>query len=249
MNLDLTGKSVLVTGGSRGIGKAIVEACAAAGAKVAFTYRSSASEAEALRDALIANGHEALCFQSDAASFSGAEEAINTVVKTFGSLDVLVNNAGITKDNLLLRMSEADWDAVLETNLKSVFNYCKASYRQVMKQRSGSIINVSSVVGVMGNAGQANYAASKAGIIGFSKSLAKELGGRGVRVNVIAPGFIETDMTDAMNDTAKSALMAQIPLQKLGQVSDIANAVVFLASDASQYITGHTLNINGGMVM
>lgn len=249
MNLDLTGKSVLITGGSRGIGKAIVEACAASGAKVAFTYRSSASEAEALRDVLIANGTEAICFQSDAASFAGAEEAVNMVIKTFGKLDVLVNNAGITKDNLLLRMSEADWDAVLETNLKSVFNYCKVAYRQMMKQRAGSIINLSSVVGVMGNAGQANYAASKAGMIGFSKSLAKELGGRGVRVNVIAPGFIETDMTHSLSDAAKTALLGSIPLQRLGGVQDIANAVVFLASDASGYITGHTLHVDGGMAM
>ena len=249
MKLDLTGKSVLVTGGSRGIGRSIVEACAAAGAKVAFTYRSATAEAEALRDALIAQGTECICLQSDAAAFEAAEQVVNEVVKTWGKLDVLVNNAGITKDNLLLRMTEADWDAVLTTNLKSIFNYSKAVYRTMMKQRNGSIINLSSVLGVMGNAGQSNYAASKAGIIGFSKSLAKELGARGVRVNVIAPGFIETDMTHVLGDGAKEGLLKSIPLGSLGQPEDIAAAVLFLASDASRYITGHTLHVDGGMAM
>lgn len=249
MVLDLTGKTVLVTGGSRGIGKAIVQACAAAGAKLAFTYRSATTEAEALRDELVANGTEALCFQSDAADFGSAEQVVNEILKAWGRLDVIVNNAGITKDNLLLRMTEGDWDAVMDTNLKSIFNFSKAAYRAMMKQRSGSIINLSSVVGVMGNAGQTNYAASKAGIIGFSKSLAKELGGRNVRVNVIAPGFIETDMTHGLGGDTKESLMKQIPLGALGQASDIANAVVFLASDAARYITGHTLHVDGGMAM
>ncbi|MBN8587636.1 MAG: 3-oxoacyl-[acyl-carrier-protein] reductase [Rhodothermia bacterium] len=249
MQLDLTGKTVLVTGGSRGIGRAIVEVCVNAGAKTAFTYRSASAEAEALCEQLKGKGSEVMAFQSDAADFAASEQVVNEIIKTWGHLDVLVNNAGITKDNLLLRMTEADWDAVMTTNLKSIFNFTKAAYRPMMKQRAGSIINLSSVVGVMGNAGQANYAASKAGIIGFSKSMAKELGGRNVRVNVIAPGFIETDMTHVLGDAVKEALLKNIPLGTLGKPEDIAAAVVFLASDASRYITGHVLHVDGGMAM
>ncbi|HCR48987.1 MAG TPA: 3-oxoacyl-[acyl-carrier-protein] reductase [Bacteroidetes bacterium] len=249
MHLDLSGKIVLVTGGTRGIGRSIVEACVAAGAKTAFTYRSATSEAEALCEMLRKQGGEVLAYQSDAADFAASEQVVNEIVKAWGGLDVLVNNAGVTKDNLLLRMSEADWDVVLTTNLKSIFNFTKAAYRPMMKQRSGSIINLSSVVGVMGNAGQANYAASKAGIIGFSKSMAKELGGRHIRVNVIAPGFIETDMTHVLGDQVKEALLKSIPLGALGKPDDIAAAVLFLASDASRYITGHVLHVDGGMAM
>ena len=249
MNLDLTGKSVLVTGGSRGIGRAIAEACAGAGANVAFTYRASADTAEALRKALEVHGGQSLAIQSDASDFDSAGAAVDQVVKEFGSLDVLVNNAGVARDNLLIRMSEEDWDTVIGTNLKSVFNYCKAAYRPMMKQRSGSVVNISSVVGVMGNPGQANYAASKAGIIGFTKSLARELGGRNVRANVVAPGFVATDMTASLPEAAQQAMLSGVVLGRVAQPEEIANAVLFLASDASAYITGHVLNVNGGLAM
>jgi len=249
MTLDLSGKTALVTGGTRGIGRAIVEALAGAGAKVAFTYRSSADTAEALKAELEGQGAEALAIQSDAADFDTAQETVKQVIDAWGSLDVLVNNAGVTRDNLLIRMSEDDWDAVIGTNLKSVFNLCKAAYRPMMKQRAGSVINISSVVGVMGNPGQANYAASKAGIIGFTKSLARELGGRGVRANVVAPGYVDTDMTEAMPESARDALAGSIPLGRTAQPEDIANAVLFLASDASSYVTGHTLHVDGGLAM
>jgi len=249
MNLDLSGKTVLVTGGTRGIGRAIVRACAAAGARVAFTFRSSTEEAAALEKELAESGTETLIFQGDAASSDAAREAVSGLLKAWGTLDVLVNNAGITRDNLMLRMSEDDWDAVLDTNLKSVFNFARAAYRPMMKQRGGVIINISSVVGVMGNAGQTNYAASKAGIIGFSKSLAKELGGRGVRVNVVAPGYVATDMTEALNEAAREAMLGAIPLKRPASVDDIAAAVLFLASPAASYITGHVLHVDGGLAM
>ncbi len=249
MTLDLSGKSVLVTGGTRGIGRAIVEACAEAGARVAFTYRSSADTAEALKADLEKSGSEALALQSDAADFDAAQAAVDQVIEQWGSIDVLVNNAGVTRDNLLIRMGEDDWDAVIGTNLKSVFNACKAAYRPMMKQRAGSIVNISSVVGVMGNAGQANYAASKAGIIGFTKSLAKELGARGVTANVVAPGYVETDMTEALGDAAKEAMLGGIPLKRPATPEDIAAAVLFLASDAASYITGHVLHVDGGLAM
>lgn len=249
MTLDFTGKNVLVTGGTRGIGRAIVEAFANAGANVAFTYRSSTDEADALKQQLEAGGTEVLVFQGDAADFDAATEAVNTVVKTWGSLDVLVNNAGVTRDNLMLRMSEADWDAVIGTNLKSVFNYGKAAYRPMMKQRSGAIINISSVVGVTGNPGQTNYAASKAGIIGFTKSLAKELGSRGVTANVVAPGYVETDMTAVLSDAARDAMLGMVPLKRPASPTDIANAVLFLGSDAASYISGHVLHVDGGLAM
>lgn len=249
MTLDFTGKNVLVTGGTRGIGRAIVEAFAKAGARVAFTYRSSTETADALKASLEADGVEVLAFQGDAASFEAANEAVSGVLKAWGSLDVLVNNAGITRDNLMLRMTEADWDAVIETNLKSIFNFAKAAYRPMMKQRAGRIINVSSVVGVMGNPGQTNYAASKAGIIGFSKSLAKELGRRGVTVNVIAPGYVATDMTADLGDAAKDAMLNAVPLNRPGTPDDIASAAVFLASSAAAYITGHVLHVDGGLAM
>ena len=247
--MDFTDKTVLVTGGTRGIGRAIVEAFAEAGARVAFTYRSSTDEAEALRRALVDGGTEVLVFQGDAADAEAAQEAIGGVLETWGRLDVLVSNAGITRDNLMLRMSEDDWDAVVNTNLKSVFNFAKAAYRPMMKQRSGKIINISSVVGVTGNPGQTNYAASKAGIIGFTKSLAKELGSRGITVNVVAPGYVETDMTAALPEKAREAMLGVIPLKRPASPQDIAGAVLFLASSAADYITGHVLHVDGGLAM
>lgn len=249
MKLDLKGRAALVTGGTRGIGRAIVEALAGAGADVAFTYRSSTSEADALRAELEEKGVRVLVFQGDAADSASADEAVSGVLEAWGRLDVLVNNAGVTRDGLMLRMGEADWDAVINTNLKSVFNFCKAAYRPMMKQRGGHIVNLSSVVGVMGNPGQTNYAASKAGIIGFSKSLAKELGGRGVTVNVIAPGYVATDMTAELSDAAKDAMLGAVPLGRPATPTDIAGAVVFLASDAGSYITGHVLHVDGGLAM
>jgi 3-oxoacyl-[acyl-carrier protein] reductase len=249
MNLRFTGKSVLITGGTRGIGRAMVEAFAEAGARIAFTFRSSVEEAEALKSALEEQGVPALAFQGDAADASAAQTTIDGVLAAWGSLDVLVNNAGVTRDNLMLRMTEADWDAVINTNLKSVFNFCKAAYRPMMKQRYGRIINLSSVVGVMGNPGQTNYAASKAGIIGFSKSLAKELGSRGVTVNVVAPGYVATDMTASLPDGARDAMLNAVPLGRPAQPQDVAAAVLFLASSAADYITGHVLHVDGGLAM
>ena len=247
MELSLTGRNALVTGGSRGIGRAIVQALARAGANVAFTYRSSAEEAERLREEIEALGVNALAIQSDAGDFAAAEAVIQQVTEAWGNLDVLVNNAGITRDGLLLRTREEDWDAVIGTNLKSVFNFCKAAYRPLMKQRSGKIINMSSVVGVVGNPGQTNYAASKAGIIGFSKSLAKELGSRGITVNVVAPGYVDTDMTRSMPDGAKEAMLADVPLGRPATPEDVAASVVFLASSAADYVTGHVLHVDGGL--
>jgi len=249
MTIDLSGKTALVTGGTRGIGRAIVEALADAGAKVAFTYRSSSETADALKAELEGKGRDCLVIQGDAANADHANETVQAVMDAWGSIDVLVNNAGITRDTLMIRMSEEDWDTVMDTNLKSVFNFCKAAYRPMMKQRGGSIINISSVVGVTGNAGQANYAASKAGMIGFTKSLARELGGRGVRANVVAPGYIVTDMTSDLSDDVKEAMSSSIPLKRPGTPEDIASAVAFLASDAATYITGHTLHVDGGMAM
>ncbi|RMH50644.1 MAG: 3-oxoacyl-[acyl-carrier-protein] reductase [Bacteroidetes bacterium] len=249
MTLDFTDRTVLVTGGTRGIGRAIVDAFAEAGARVAFTYRSSTSEAEALKQHLEAQGTEALAFQSDAASATSAQEVVDAVLAAWGRLDVLVNNAGITRDGLMLRLTEEDWDAVINTNLKSVFNFARAAYRPMMKQRSGAIVNISSVVGVMGNPGQTNYAASKAGIIGFSKSLAKELGRRGVTVNVVAPGYVATDMTAELSEQAREAMLGAVPLGRPAHPEDVAHAVLFLASPAAAYITGHVLHVDGGLAM
>ena len=244
----LEGKTALITGASKGIGKGIAEAFAENGAQVAFTYLSSVEKGEALEKELSAKGVKTKGYRSDASDFEQAQELIDNVVADFGSLDILVNNAGITKDNLLMRMTEEMWDQVVNVNLKSCFNTVKAATRTFMKQRSGSIINMSSVVGVKGNAGQANYAASKAGIIGFTKSVALELGSRGIRSNAIAPGFIETEMTEVLDPATVQGWRDAIPLRRGGSTEDVANACVFLGSDLSAYITGQTLHVDGGML-
>ncbi|GAL67099.1 3-oxoacyl-[acyl-carrier-protein] reductase [Jejuia pallidilutea] len=244
----LEGKTAIITGASRGIGRGIAKVFAEHGANVAFTYSASVEAANALEKELKDAGVNAKGYQSNAASYEEAQKLAEDVLKDFGSIDVLVNNAGITKDNLLMRMGEEDFDKVIEVNLKSVFNMTKAVQRTMLKQRKGSIINMSSVVGVKGNAGQTNYAASKAGIIGFSKSVALELGSRNIRSNVIAPGFIETEMTAKLDEDVVKGWRAGIPLKRGGSPEDVANACVFLASDMSAYITGQTLNVDGGML-
>lgn len=244
----LENKTALITGATRGIGRGIAVTFAKQGANVAFTYSSSVAAAEELEKELISYGVKAKGYQSNAADFDAAQALAADVVKEFGGIDTLINNAGITKDNLLMRISEEDFDTVIDVNLKSVFNMTKAVIRPMMKNRAGSIINMSSVVGLKGNAGQANYAASKAGIIGFSKSVALELGSRNIRSNVIAPGFIETEMTAKLNEDVVQGWRDSIPLKRGGQPEDIANACVFLASDMSSYITGQTLSVDGGML-
>jgi 3-oxoacyl-[acyl-carrier protein] reductase len=246
---SLEGKKALVTGGTRGIGRAIVLHLAQAGADVAFTYARSREAAQEVEKEVEKAGRKALSFQADAADAARAVEVIDEITAAWGGLDILVNNAGITRDTLIMRMSEEQWDEVMTTNLKSVFNYSKACVRPFMKQRAGSIINISSVVGISGNAGQTNYAASKAGIIGFSKSLAKELASRSIRVNTIAPGYIFTEMTGQLGDKVLDSIKASIPMGMPGEVEDIAAGVVFLAGDASRYITGETIRIDGGMAM
>lgn len=245
----LENKVVLITGASRGIGRSIAEECANQGANVAFTYLSSDEKARALEAELSSKGITAKGFKSDAAKFDDAQTLVDAVVEAFGTIDVLVNNAGITRDTLLMRMSEEQWDEVINTNLKSAFNLTKAVQRPMLKARKGSIINMSSVVGVSGNAGQANYAASKAGLIGFTKSVAQELGSRNIRCNAIAPGFIETEMTDALDPKVVDEWRASIPLKRGGTPKDVADLTVFLASDMSLYITGQTINVCGGMLM
>jgi len=244
----LEGKTAIVTGASRGIGKGIATVFAQHGAHVAFTYSSSSEAAELLEKELQSFDTKVKSYKSNAANFEAAQELVANVLEDFGQIDILVNNAGITKDNLLMRMGEEDFDKVIEVNLKSVFNMTKAVQRTMLKQRQGSIINMSSVVGVKGNAGQTNYAASKAGIIGFSKSVALELGSRNIRSNVIAPGFIETEMTAKLDEATVEQWRAGIPLKRGGTPDDIANACVFLASDLSSYITGQTLHVDGGML-
>ena len=244
----LENKTVLITGASRGIGKGIATVFAQHGANVVFTYSSSVDAANALETELQALGVQAKGYQSNAADFEQAQELVENVLADFSTIDVLINNAGITKDNLLMRISEEDFDKVIEVNLKSVFNLTKAVQRTMLKQRHGSIINMSSVVGVKGNAGQSNYAASKAGIIGFSKSVALELGSRNIRCNVIAPGFIETEMTAKLSEEVVAGWRAGIPLKRGGTPNDVANACVFLASDLSSYITGQVINVDGGML-
>ena len=244
----LQNKTALVTGASKGIGRSIAFKFAEQGANVAFTYLSSVEQGQALEAALKAMGVKAKGYRSDASDFAQAEKLINDVVAEFGTLDILVNNAGITMDNLLLRMTEEMWDKIINVNLKSCFNTVKAACRPMMKQKGGSIINMTSVVGLKGNAGQANYAASKAGIIGFTKSIALELGSRNIRCNAIAPGFIETEMTGALNEETIKQWREAIPLKRGGTPEDVANLVVFLASDRSAYITGQTINVDGGML-
>ncbi len=244
----LEGKTVLVTGASRGIGRGIVLKLAEEGANVAFTYLSSPDKAAELEKELQSKGGKSKGYRSDAADYKSAEELITAIVAEFGALDVVVNNAGITRDNLLMRMTEEHFDEVIKTNLKSVFNITKACQKPMLKQRKGSIINISSVVGVKGNAGQSNYAASKAGIIGFTKSIALELGSRNIRCNAIAPGFIETEMTGALNEETVKQWREAIPLKRGGTAEDVANLVLFLASDLSSYITGQTINVDGGML-
>jgi len=245
----LENKVVLITGASRGIGKAIAQECVLQGAKVAFTYLSSEEKAKILCEELTLSGSEVCAFRSDAAHFEQAQQLVDQVLEKYGRIDVLVNNAGITRDTLLMRMSEQQWDEVLQTNLKSVFNLTKAVIRPMLKAKSGSIINMSSVVGISGNAGQANYAASKAGLIGFTKSVAQELGSRNIRCNAIAPGFIETEMTQALDPKTVDEWRNAIPLKRGGTPKDVANTVVFLASDMSSYITGQTIAVCGGMQM
>ena len=244
----LTGKTAIITGASRGIGHGIALAFAKQGANVAFTYLSSEEKAKVLEAELAAFGVKAKGYKSDAADFKAAEELVNNVVAEFGTVDVLVNNAGITRDTLLMRMSEQQWDEVINANLKSVFNLTKAVTKSMLKAKKGSIINMSSVVGVKGNAGQSNYAASKAGIIGFTKSIALELGSRNIRSNAIAPGFIETEMTAVLDEKVVQQWRDGIPLKRGGSVDDVANATIFLASDMSAYITGQTINVCGGML-
>tara|TARA_B110000503_G_C7115106_1_gene399999 strand:+ start:781 stop:1527 length:747 start_codon:yes stop_codon:yes gene_type:complete len=244
----LEGKIALITGASKGIGRAIAHTFASQGAHVAFTYLSSVVQGESLVAELKAKGVDAKGYRSDASNYEAAQELIADVVRDFGKLDILINNAGITRDNLLMRMSESQWDEIMEINLKSCFNTVKAAFRPLMKQRSGSIINMSSIVGIKGNMGQANYAASKAGIIGFSKSVALELGSRGIRCNVVAPGFIETEMTAGLDEKVVQTWRDAIPLKRGGSPEDVANACVFLASDSSTYITGQVLQVNGGLL-
>ena len=246
---SLDNKIALVTGGSRGIGKAIALALAAEGAHVAFTYKSASGAAEETAKAIRAAGRKALALQSDARNSDEASKVVDTVVRDFQRLDILVNNAGITKDTLLMRMSEQDWDDVIDTNLKSAFNFSKAVSRPMMGQRAGVIVNISSIAGVIGNPGQTNYSAAKAGMIGMTKTLAKELSSRNIRVNAVAPGFVDTDMTEKLTPQQKETLMAMIPMKRTAKPEEIASVVVFLASPASGYMTGQVLCVDGGLVM
>ena len=247
MNL-LQGKVAIITGASRGIGSGIAKVFAQNGANVAFTYSSSAESALVLENELNALGIKSKGYKSNAADFNEAQKLVDDVMADFGNIDILINNAGITKDNLLMRMSEEDFDAVMNINLKSVFNMTKAVQKVMLKNRAGSIVNMSSVVGVKGNAGQANYAASKAGMIGFTKSIALELGSRNIRCNAIAPGFIETEMTAKLNEDVVKGWRESIPLKRGGTPEDVANVCVFLSSDMSAYVTGQVINVDGGML-
>lgn len=243
----LEGKVALITGASRGIGEAIAKKYAEQGAHIAFTFLSSEQRARSLENDLRSNSSKVQAYRSNAASFSEAEKLVQYVIAEFGRIDIVVNNAGITRDNLLLRITEDQWDEVIDTNLKSVYNITKQVIKPMMKQRSGSIINMSSVVGVSGNPGQSNYAASKAGIIGFSKSIAQEMGSRNIRCNAIAPGFIETEMTDTLSDEVKKEFMKSIPMGRYGTAEEVANLCLFLGSDLSTYINGQVIHICGGL--
>ena len=245
----LDGKVALVTGGSRGIGRAIAVALAREGAKVAINFAGNEKAAEETKALVEQAGSEAILLKADVSDKDADAALIDTVIKTYGKIDILVNNAGITRDSLMLRMKEDDFDAVIDTNLRSVFYLTKAAAKSMMKKRTGRIINMSSVVGLTGNAGQVNYAAAKAGVLGITKSAAKELASRGITVNAVAPGFIETDMTDVLSDTVKESLLHDIPLKRMGEPKDVANAVLFLASDQSAYITGQVIHVDGGLVM
>jgi len=247
--MKLQGKTALVTGASRGIGREIALELARQGANVAVNYAGSEASANEVVDQIKALGQDAFAVQCNVSESESVSEMVKQTIEKFGSLDILVNNAGITRDNLLMRMKEDEWDDVINTNLKGVFLCTKAVTRQMMKQRSGRIINISSIVGVSGNPGQANYVAAKSGVIGLTKTTAKELSSRGITVNTIAPGFITTDMTDKLSEEVKTEMLKQIPLARFGEPSDIANVVVFLASDDSKYMTGQTLHVDGGMVM
>ncbi|WP_144461398.1 3-oxoacyl-[acyl-carrier-protein] reductase [Siminovitchia fortis] len=247
--MKLEGKVALVTGASRGIGRATAIKLAEAGADVVVNYAGSTDKANEVAEQIKALGREAITYQCNVSDSDAVQSMVKDVIAKFGRLDILVNNAGITRDNLLMRMKEDEWDDVIDTNLKGVFLCTKAVTRQMMKQRSGRIINVASIVGVIGNPGQANYVAAKAGVIGLTKSSARELASRGITVNAVAPGFIATDMTDQLADEQKEAMLQQIPLAKFGLASDIANAVLFLASDDANYITGQTIHVDGGMAM
>lgn len=247
--MRLQGQVAVITGASRGIGKSIALRLANEGADIAFTYASNQAAAEETKNAILASGRKVIALQADAADGESASKLVDTVVSEFGKIDILINNAGLTKDGLLMRMSEEDWDRVLDTNLKGVFLLTKAAIRPMMSAKRGKIINISSIVGLIGNAGQANYCASKAGVIGFSKSVAREVASRGITCNVICPGYIETDMTGKLNDTQRDALMATVPLKRGGKGEDVAGAVAFLASNDADYITGQVISVDGGMAM
>ncbi|WP_422123542.1 3-oxoacyl-[acyl-carrier-protein] reductase [Planococcus sp. X10-3] len=246
---DLTGKTAIITGGSRGIGAEIARRFADAGAKVVVNYSGSQQKAEAVVASIKENGGEAIAVKANVSDAEAVKAMVEETMSTFGSVDILVNNAGITRDNLMMRMKDDEWDDVINTNLKGVFVCTKAVTRQMMKQRSGRIVNIASIVGVMGNAGQANYVASKAGVIGLTKTTARELASRGITANAVAPGFITTDMTDGLNEDIQQSMMAQIPLGRFGKPEEVAKAALFLASDEASYMTGQTLHLDGGMVM